>query len=173
MTFLGKWCIIIMNGFKIRKALFTEADLITEMRVALLNEASGPLTETEKHQLYEDNYSYISNGLSVGSLISILALNNNEPIGTCSVTLYSVMPGRKLPKGKLAYLQNMYVKPDFRNMGIAKQLLSFTVAQAVNCGHNRISLHATEAGYNLFSRFGFINENVSLTHMIYEPQQTK
>jgi len=96
-------------GILIIQAAPDDAEIIVNARITLLDEASDPLTEEEKSNLYISNRTYIQERLRNSSLISIIAFEGSIFIGTCSLTLYQVMPGRKLPDGKQAYLQNMYI----------------------------------------------------------------
>lgn len=153
---------------KIRKASLLDAQLIARERVELLNEGSGPLSDEEKDALFISNRAYISRGLANSTLITFLAFDGEKFVGTCSATLYSVMPGKKLPDGKEAYVQNMYIVPDYRRKGLGRALLSAVVEDAAKLGHTRISLYATEMGKALFSSFGFTEENVALTRMVYD-----
>lgn len=156
---------------KIRKASADDAELIANARVALLDEASGPLTGEEKSGLYASNKACIQEGLRSPSLVSFLAFDGDTLAGTCSATLYQVMPGIKLPEGKQAYLQNMYVAPEYRRRGIGRLLLAEVIKEAAERGHTKIILHASDMGRILFSKFGFAEENVALTHMVYHAKQ--
>jgi GNAT superfamily N-acetyltransferase len=153
---------------KIRKATLMDAQLIAKARVELLNEASGPLSDEEKNELFLSNRAYISKGLANLTLITFLAFDAENFVGTCSATLYSLLPGKKLPDGRQAYVQNMYIVPEYRRKGLGRKLLSAVVEEAAKLGHTRVSLHATDMGKELFKSFGFANESVALAHMVYD-----
>ena len=157
-----------------RKAEFQDIELLTETRLNLLKEDSGPITENEKILLYQSNKEYMKNGMLHNSFFAFLAFDLSDSfsenifVGTCSACLYAVLPGRKLPNGKHAYIQNTYVKPDYRGKGIAKKLVSFVIAEAMSMGYKDISLHATKMGQLLFKSCGFKEDiNVGLTFMEY------
>lgn len=158
--------------YSIRIANELDAGVIASLRVRLLDEASGPLPDNIKAALLTANESVLSEGLQNGTLISVLAFDGDTevPIGTGSITLYSVLPGIKLPKGKQGYLQNMYVAPEYRRRGVGKHLLSILVEEATKRGHTRITLHATAWGDPLFRSFGFTEEDVALTPLVYETE---
>ena len=153
-----------------RKAEFQDIELLTETRINLLREDSGPMTENEKDLLYKSNKEHMENGMANNTFFAFLAFDESEDIfvGTCSVCLYAVLPGRKLPNGKHAYIQNTYVKPAYRGKGIAKKLVSSAIDEALSKGYKSISLHATEMGQKLFKSCGFKKPGeIGLTEMEY------
>lgn len=151
-----------------RRATPVDVDLLTNTRLNLLREDSGPMTESESNMLYQSNKEHMVVGMDNSSFFSYLAFDDDIFIGTCSVCLYSVLPGRKLPNGKHAYIQNTYVVPAYRGKGIAKRLVSMAVNEALSMGYKNISLHATEMGRLLFNQCGFKETgNINLTLMEY------
>jgi Acetyltransferases len=152
-----------------RKALIYDAELIVNARLLLLTEDSGFIRDEERIQLYENNLSHIQSNITNNTFISYLAFDGDSFVGTCSACLYSVLPGRKLPNGKHAYIQNVYVSPSYRGNGIAKKLVKLIISEVKQNGYNDISLHATDMGKLLFEKCGFTSENkVQLTSMKYQ-----
>jgi GNAT superfamily N-acetyltransferase len=154
-------------NIKYRAASLNDVELIVNTRVALIDEDSG-LNENEKKNLYESNKAYIENAMTQETFISFLAFDDDVFVGTASACFYAVLPGKKLPKGKNAYIQNVYVLPSYRRHGIGKNLVLMVIDKAKEKGYTRINLHATKIGMELFSDCGFQSaENLGLTEMIY------
>ena len=150
-----------------KEATQSDIELIATIRVSLINEDSG-LTESEKDTLYQNNFNYMQDAMSAGQYFAFLAYCGKECVGTSSACLYSVLPGKKLSKGKQAYIQNVYVLPEYRRNGIGMELIRLTVFKAIEMGHSRITLSATEKGSALFRKCGFVNmPDVGLTDMEY------
>ena len=150
-----------------KAATQNDIELITSIRVSLINEDSG-LTECEKDTLFQNNFSFMHEAMKAGQYFAFLAYYEEECVGTSGVCLYSVLPGKKLPKGKQAYIQNVYVSPEYRRKGIGMELIRLTVSKAIKMGHDRITLSATEKGSALFKKCGFVNmPNVGLIDMEY------
>ena len=150
-----------------RKATLNDVELLVNTRVALIDEDSG-LNENEKKSLYESNKSYMQDAMKRETFISFLAFDGDIFAGTASACLYAVLPGKKLPKGKNAYIQNVYVLPEYRRHGIGKQIISKLIDEVQQKGYTRISLHATQMGKSLFTDCGFQStENLGLTEMAY------
>jgi GNAT superfamily N-acetyltransferase len=152
---------------KYRAANLNDVELIVNTRVTLIDEDSG-LNEIEKRNLYESNKEYIENAIKQDTFISFLAFDDNVFVGTASACLYAVLPGKKLPKGKNAYIQNVYVLPAYRRQGIGKNLVSMVIDKAKEKGYTRINQKKKKMGIELFSKCGFQNtENLGLIEMIY------
>ena len=150
-----------------RKAKPRDIELLAQTRLKLLEEGSGVLSKKENSELYQNIKEYITKAMKNGTFFAYLAFDGGSLAGTCAVNLYCVLPGKKLPNGKNAYLQNMYVMPSYRRKGIAEKLVNLSVDEAKAKGHNRIELHATEAGKCLFGKCGFASEKSMLSNMVY------
>lgn len=151
-----------------RKADASDVEQLVITRLNLLEEDSGAMTDQERQLLYQSNKNYMEAGISNGSFFAYLAFDSAVLVGSCSACLYSVLPGRKLPNGKNAYIQNMFVTPLYRRNGIGKILVSMCVNEAIELGHSRITLHATQKGKLLFSQCGFkMVEDEKLIQMVY------
>lgn len=152
-----------------RKAIASDVELLVNTRLNLLEEDSGVMTDNERQLLYQSNRNYMEAGISHGSFFAFLAFDGDVFVGTCSACLYSVLPGRKLPKGKNAYIQNMFVSPQYRRNGIGSTLASMCVNEAIKLHYNRITLHATQKGKLLFAHCGFkTSDDKKLVLMIHE-----
>jgi GNAT superfamily N-acetyltransferase len=151
-----------------RMATPSDVELLVNARLNLLEEDSGKMSDNEREHLYQSNKKCMEAGISNGSFFAFLAFDGNIFVGTCSVCLYSVLPGRKLPNGKNAYIQNMFVAPSYRRNGIGRTLVSLCVNEAAKLHHNMITLHATQNGQMLFAQCGFKTpDNERLTLMVY------
>lgn len=150
-----------------RKATFKDVELLVNTRLRLLEEDSGAMTDQERQLLYQSNKDYMVTGIANANFFAFLAFDEELFVGACSVCLYSVLPGRKLPNGRNAYIQNMFVAPQYRRKGIGKDLVSLCVNEANILLYNRITLHATQQGQLLFNHCGFVTaDNEKLVLMI-------
>ena len=150
-----------------RKATLNDIELLVNTRVSLIDEDSG-LNEDEKINLYDSNKLYMQDAMKQETFVSFLAFDGDTFIGTASACLYAVLPGKKLPKGKNAYIQNVYVLPSYRRHGIGKMIVSMVIDEVKQRGYTRITLHATKMGKSLFNSCGFqSSENLGLTEMVY------
>ena len=149
-----------------RRAEPSDIEKLIEVRLQLIDEDSG-LTLEEKEALYASIKEYMDSAMSSDTFFAYLAFDGDTFVGTCSMNLYCVLPGKKLPNGKNAYLQNMHVAPLYRRKGIALKLAGLVMDEAKQRGHTRIVLHATESGKLLFEKCGFTSDIKTLSHMVY------
>ena len=151
-----------------RKAGLPDVELLVAARLSLLEEDSGAMTDNERQALYQGNKDHMQGGMANGSFFAFMAFEGDVLVGTCSACLYAVLPGRKLPNGKNAYIQNVFVDPRYRRNGIGKKLVSMCVDEAMSMNYNRITLHATGKGQLLFADCGFKPaDNEKLVLMVY------
>ena len=64
------------------------------------------------------------------------------------------------PSVKIGLLSSMFTNPDYRRMGIARQLLHRVVEEARAYGCGCVQITASDMGVKLYSAYGFVrNEN--------------
>ena len=59
------------------------------------------------------------------------------------------------PTGKLGLLSSMYTDPDYRGMGIAKELLKRVIEEARTYGCGAVHITASDMGVKLYTAYGF------------------
>ena len=67
--------------------------------------------------------------------------------------------GDGLELGPEAIVLNVYVEPEWRRRGIGEALMQTLLTTLANRGINRIVLHASPDGRNLYERLGFVQTN--------------
>ena len=65
-----------------------------------------------------------------GTFVSWLAMDKDKIIGTSGMSFVEKPPYFSCPTGKLGLLSSMYTDPNYRRMGIAKELLHRVVEEA-------------------------------------------
>lgn len=88
---------------------------------------------------------------------TVLALDDNLPIGCASICYLFLMPTFDHPTGKRAHIMNVYVDGHYRRNGIASQMMTMLISEAKEKGVTEICLDATEDGRPLYEKMGFQN----------------
>lgn len=57
------------------------------------------------------------------------------------------------------YLLNFYVAPEMRRLGLARELLETSIAEAKSRGLRVVTLHASKYGRPLYEQYGFVAAN--------------
>jgi len=99
--------------------------------------------------------------LNVSPQGCLLALLGDDVVGMGCVFIY----------GHVAWIGCMAVKPEYQCRGIGSTILRNLLEIALSHGSRTIRLDSTSAGYNLYRKFGFIEEYYTISYEIskYEP----
>ena len=99
---------------------------------------------------------YYIRHLADGTFVSWLAVDGDKIIGTSGMSFVERSPYFSGPSGKTGILSSMYTDPNYRRMGIAKNLLSRGVEEARNYGCGNVQITSSDMGVLLYTDFGFV-----------------
>ena len=134
-----------------RKLSEKELDVFIEMRINQLREEGAKEDIDLKPALLD----YYKRHMKDGTLVSWLALDGNNIIGTSGMSFVEKPPYFGCPSGKIGLLSSMFTNPNYRRNGIAKELLSRIVYEAKQYGCGTIQITASDMGVKLYTDFGF------------------
>lgn len=140
---------------RIRRAEIGDLDLLLQWRAAVLREVFCLSDERRIEELTEQNARYYRTALPAGGHIACFACEGGEIVGCGGVCLYDEMPSPDNPRGKCAYLMNIYVLPAFRGRKTGKSIASWLIARAREAGADKIYLESSESGLPLYRALGF------------------
>ena len=133
----------------------TEADLDTfiKMRITQLREEGA----TEDIDLVPARKDFYHRHMADGTFVSWLALDGDKIIGTSGMSFVEKPPYFSCPSGKLGLLSSMFTNPNYRRMGIAKELLHRVVEEARAYGCGAVHITASDMGVKLYTAYGFVH----------------
>ncbi|MBR3340822.1 MAG: GNAT family N-acetyltransferase [Clostridiales bacterium] len=134
-----------------RKLTEDDLDVFIKMRITQLREEGA----TEDIDLVPALKDYYHRHLSDGTFVSWLALDGDKIIGTSGMSFVEKPPYFSCPTGRIGLLSSMFTDPDYRRMGIAKELLGRVVDEARNYGCGAVQITASDMGVKLYTSFGF------------------
>ncbi len=139
---------------KITYQRLTENELNTfiKMRIQQLREEGA----TEDIDLVPALQDYYSRHMADGTFVSWLAMDGDKIIGTSGMSFVEKPPYFGCPSGRIGLLSSMFTAPNYRRMGIAKELLSRVVDEARNYGCGTVQITASDMGVMLYTDFGFV-----------------
>ncbi len=147
---------IIMN---IVYKKLTEAELKTfiNMRITQLTEeyTSEGRKVPEGVDLEAALFDFYHRHMADGTFVSWLALDGDKIIGTSGMSFVEKPPYFTCPTGRLGLLSSMYTDPNYRRMGIAKELLNRVVEEARAYGCGAVHITASNMGVKLYTAYGF------------------
>ena len=137
----------------------TEAELETfiDMRIGQLTEeyeSEGrevPTGVDLKAALFE----YYQKHMADGTFVSWLAMDGEKIVGTSGMSFVEKPPYFTCPSGKLGLLSSMFTAPEYRRMGIAKELLDRVIKEARAYGCGAVHITASDMGVKLYTAYGF------------------
>ena len=120
-----------------------ELDIFIEMRINQLRE-EGAKEDIDLKPALKD---YYSRHMTEGTFVSWIAVDGNKIIGTSGMSFVEKPPYFSCPSGKIGLLSSMFTEPDYRRMGIAKELLHRVIEEvhlppARHLAQNRVANHA-------------------------------
>lgn len=137
----------------------TEEDLdtfismrITQLTEEYMSEGKNPPVGVDLETALKD---YYHGHLADGTFVSLLALDGGKIIGTSGMSFVEKPPYFSCPTGRLGLLSSMYTDPNYRRMGIAKNLLHKVVEEARAYGCGSVWITASNMGVKLYAAYGF------------------
>ena len=137
----------------------TEAELETfvDMRIDQLTEeyeAEGKEIPGNVN-LRSALFDYYHKHMADGTFVSWIAMDGDAIVGTSGMSFVEKPPYFACPSGKLGLLSSMFTDPEYRRMGIAKELLDRVVSEARNYGCGSVHITASDMGVKLYTAYGF------------------
>lgn len=129
-----------------------QVDSFIKMRIKQLREEGA----TEDIDLVPALQDYYKRHMSDGTFVSWLAMDGDKIVGTSGMSFVEKPPYFSCPSGRIGLLSSMFTDPDYRRMGIAKELLSRVVEEARAYGCGCVQITASDMGVLLYTDFGFV-----------------
>ena len=136
-----------------KKLTENELDIFIEMRLNQLRE-EGAKEDIDLRPALKD---YYNRHLADGTFVSWLAIDEDKIIGTSGISFVEKPPYFGCPSGKMGLLSSMFTNPNYRRMGIAKELLHRVIEEARKYGCGTIQITASDMGVKLYSSYGFVH----------------
>lgn len=141
-----------------------ELDTFIEMRIKQLRE-EGAEEDIDLRPALRDYYNH---HMADGTFVSWLAVDGERVVGTSGMSFVEKPPYFGCPSGKMGLLSSMYTHPNYRRMGIAKELLHKVVEEARQYGCGTIQITASDMGVKLYTAYGFVHNGNFMQYELFE-----
>ena len=140
-----------------KKLTKEELETFIDMRIRQLTEEymSEGREIPENVDLKSALFDYYRKHMSDGTFVSWLAMDGNAIVGISGMSFVEKPPYFTCPSGKLGLLSSMFTSPNYRRMGIAKELLRRVVEEARTYGCGSVQITASDMGVKLYTAYGF------------------
>lgn len=135
-----------------RKLTESDLDTFIKMRITQLREEGAK----ENIDLVPHLKDYYGRHMADGTFVSWLAVDGDKIVGTSGMSFVEKPPYFGCPSGRIGLLSSMFTDPNYRRMGIAKELLSRVVNEAKEYGCGTVQITASDMGVLLYTDFGFV-----------------
>lgn len=154
------------ENYEYKKATIEDIDELVRTRITVLRAANKLSDDVDMSLVEKESYEYYKRALETGEHIGYLVYDNGTFIGAGGVSFYQVMPTYHNSTGKKAYIMNMYTAPEYRSHSIAFHTLDLLVKDAREQGVSQIALEATDMGWPLYEKHGFVKmeDEMELKH---------
>lgn len=136
------------------KATVQDISILTELRIAYLQEDLGQIADADLELISSSLPSYFEKHLNKDLVVYVV--RSETDIVSCAFLLIVEKPMSPLfITGKTGTVLNVYTKPEYRKKGYAKKLMTMMLEDTKAEGVSTIELKATEDGYSLYKSVGF------------------
>ena len=140
---------------EIRTAETTDAALISAHRRAMFAEIHT-LDESLLNALESRSVTWTERMIRGGKYYGWITDDAGRPVASAGLLILDWPPHPFDPEGELrGYLLNVYVEPEFRKRGIARELIERCMAEARRRKIRVVTLHSSQAGRPIYERLGF------------------
>lgn len=145
-----------------RLASLKDMGLLVDLRKRLLVEEGQNLSAN----IDETLKTFFENQLSSNQFVQLLAEDKGTIMATGAIQFMQFPPSYLNPTGMRGYILNMYTYADYRNKGIARQLLHQLLTEARRREVNHIFLIASEMGKPVYKKIGFTENDVYMEYFL-------
>ena len=141
------------NSLGIRRAQLGDVEQLVALRIKFLSEISVPPLDM-KH-FYDSAREYFQEKILSNDYIGWFAEIDGKVVGTGGLVFFERPPQFNNFSGIEAYIMNIYTLKEWRNHGVASNLLQRAISFARERKANRIWLHTTQKASKIYEEFGF------------------
>lgn len=146
------------------KATTKDIPILTDLRIAYLQEDLGIITENDLQKLQTSLPDYYEKHLNQDLMVYVA--REEDAIVSCVFLLIVEKPmSPSFITGKTGTVLNVYTKTEYRRKGHARKLITMMLEDAKACAVSVVELKATEEGYPLYKSIGFVDVGTQYCNM--------
>ncbi|MBE5923120.1 MAG: GNAT family N-acetyltransferase [Lachnospiraceae bacterium] len=149
------------------KASIEDIKQLTRFRIDYLEADIGGIKEEERDIIEERLPIYYREHMGKDFFV-YMAHDGEEPVGCCFLLVTEKPSNPNFINGRTGTVLNVYVKPNYRRCGIAKQLMNNLLEDAKLKNLDYVELKSTEDGHKLYRNLGFKDEQSEYYRMKIE-----
>ncbi len=155
-----------MDTLELRLAEAQDIPTLVEMRRDFTFEDGG-IDAAERADYAKECHAFLDDAIKTGRWQVWLAEVDDQIVSHLYVALIDKVPRPTRERKRIAYLTNVYTRPEFRNRGIGAALLSRAQAAADEADVELMIVWPSDESIGFYRRHGFESPKEPL---IWEPQ---
>ena len=148
----------MMQRIEYRVATIEDIPMIREFRITQLSRGGTvevPDITAELNAFFEERFRS-------DAIYQVFACKDDEVIATGAVLFYAYPPSHVNRSGMIAYISNMFTKPEYRKQGIASEILRRLEEEARRRGVTTAKLGATPMGKSIYEHAGYTDDDLHI-----------
>lgn len=139
------------------KAGIDYIEILVELRIEFIKDIHPEYNNDLINKIHNSTIKYFKDLFDNNAYIGFLGFTTDNKIAcTAGLLIYFLPPLNTASYRKIGHILNFYTKPEYRRKGYGMQLMDFIKVEAKKDGINRLVLNATEMGFSLYKKAGFI-----------------
>ena len=152
----------MFNVLEIRLATEADAALIASHRYAMFA-AMGGTPAAVLDEMSRSFLPWVARMIGEGKYIGWITQDSSQAVASAGLLVLDWPPHPLDPAGEhRGYLLNVFVEPDYRHRGLARELVKCCLAEAQRRGLRVVALHSADAARSIYESLGFRNTNEML-----------
>lgn len=147
-------------------ATLENIDDIIDLRIMYLIEYNKGLKDEIINELKINMKEYLEKHLNKDCFIEI-AYEDNKIVSSAIINIIEKVPSPRFLNGKFGELYGVYTNPNYRNKGIATNLIKRIIENIKDKNIAFIQLGASEMGVSIYKKYGFTYSNSKYKEMKY------
>jgi GNAT superfamily N-acetyltransferase len=139
----------------LRRATVEDIDVLVELRDAMWREIAEGKEIGDVSEALDNTREYFEAAVPSGDYVCLLAEAQGRVVGVGGMVIYRKPSQPLSPVGVEGYVLNMLTVTEWRGKGVASAIMRELLACARETGAGLVWLRATEAGRQVYERFGF------------------
>lgn len=136
---------------------YDDIDDLIRLRIAFLTEDSGTLTQSQQISIERQLSPYFERNLG-NRLVAFVAKDKGKIVSVAYLLIIEMPANLRLPSGLFGEVLNVYTEREYRGKGLCTKLLKNLLEYAKAKGLGCVDLSATDKGYPIYKRLGFVDK---------------
>jgi ribosomal protein S18 acetylase RimI-like enzyme len=155
-----------MTELKYDYAKKSDISELVRLRIAYIKSDQGEINDDDLISMTKQLSPYFKKHLN-NDLIAFVARTEDRIVSTALLLIVEKPANPHFINGRVGEVLNVYTEEVYRNQGIATVLMRTLVEYATNNCLDRVDLSATNDGYSLYKKIGFVDSESSYKKMLY------